>query len=130
MEILGAHHIAILTTRFVEMEQFYTQTLGLAVVKRWDDAGISFIDIGGTRIELIGRERLDSDGAQNSGNRAGLNHLAFHVASVDQTFRVWKDRGVPVRSEPENFEDARIAFFFDPDGNVLEIFEERAQAEG
>ena len=32
--------------------------------------------------------------------------------------------GVKIKSAPANFEDVRICFFFDPDGNSLELVED------
>ncbi len=126
MQIFGSHHIAMFTARFAEMEAFYTQTLGFPVTKRWDDAGIIFIDIGGTKIELIGKDHLKGSAQPHAlGEGTGLNHLAFHVADVDQAFKAWKERGARVLSEPRDFQDVRIAFFADPDGNPLELVEER-----
>jgi hypothetical protein len=33
------------------------------------------------------------------------------------------DKNVKIKSPPANFKDVRICFFFDPDGNTLELFE-------
>ena len=34
-------------------------------------------------------------------------------------------KGVTFRDAPRDFKNVRIAFFFDPDGNVLELVEEK-----
>ncbi len=121
MQLLGTHHVALRTPNFAAMEQFYTQTLGLPVVKRWDDVTIAFINIGSTTIELIGRDNVTAD-TQPTG---GWDHIALHVASTDDAFAELVAKGVKIRSEPRDFHDVRIAFFFDPDGNVIELVEQR-----
>jgi catechol 2,3-dioxygenase-like lactoylglutathione lyase family enzyme len=125
MHLLGTHHIAIFTPNFEALEAFYTRTLGFPVTRRWDDAGIIFIDIGSTKVELI---RKDSAGG-TSGPHAldegvGINHIALHVADTDAAFQEWASAGVKVLREPSDFKTVRIAFFSDPDGNVLELVEE------
>lgn len=123
MNFTGTHHIALRTPNFADMEQFYTQTLGLQVTRRWDDATIIFLDIGGTTIELIGRD----DAAAGPKPTGGWDHIAFHVESVDQVYADLKAKGVEFTVEPKNFQNVRIAFFKDSDGNLLELVEDPRQ---
>jgi catechol 2,3-dioxygenase-like lactoylglutathione lyase family enzyme len=37
-------------------------------------------------------------------------------------------KGVRIRSEPRDFKEVRVCFFFDPDGNVLELAEDPRQS--
>lgn len=125
MQLLGTHHVAVFTANFEAMERFYVETLHFPVTRRWDDAGIVFFDVGSTQIELI-RQKAETGGARppELGAGVGLNHLALHVADLDQAFGEWQARGVKVLKEPANFKEVRIAFFADPDGNVLELVED------
>ena len=123
MNVLATHHVAILTRNMEAMENFYTQTLGFPVTKRWDDEGIIFINIGSTQIELIPRPQNQGEPA-TLGQGVGMNHLALHVASTDETFQELTRLGVTVVREPYDFQDGRIAFFSDPDGNVLELWQD------
>ena len=131
MQLTATHHIGLRTPNFAAMEAFYTQTLGFPVTKRWDDVQIIFIDIGSTTIELIGRDTATADTKPTG----GFDHLALHVANVERgnlkhrqpgAFAELVAKGVTIRSEPRDFKDVRIAFFQDPDGNVLELVESRA----
>ncbi len=122
MQVVATHHIAVNTSQFEVMERFYTQTLGFPVTKRWDDVSIIFIDVGSTTIELIARSANDAEpGPHPIGQGIGFNHLALGVADVDNAFQELTDLGVTTISGPRNFQDVRIAFFSDPDGNVLEL---------
>lgn len=120
MQLLATHHVALLTDNFAAMETFYTQTLGLPVTKRWDDVNIVFINIGSTTIELMGRDNRSGRPA----NQYGFDHIALLVEDVDDAYAELKAAGVTFTVEPKNFKDVRIAFFTDPDGNLLELFEE------
>lgn len=123
MKVKGTHHVALFTRNFAEMEKFYTETLGFPVSRRWDDVAIIFIDIGSTTIELIGR---DNAPAPNS-EPGAFDHLALHVESVDAGYQELLDKGVKIKSAPSNFKEVRICFFFDPDGNTLELVEDPRQ---
>jgi len=115
--------VAIRTQNFAAMEQFYTQTLGFPVAKRWDDATIIFIDVGSTTIELI---RRDTAPAPNSPAGA-FDHLALHVDDVDVAYQELVDKNIKIRNTPYNFKEIRICFFFDPDGNLIELVEDPRQ---
>ena len=120
MKFNATHHVALGTPNPTTMETFYTETLGLEVVRRWEEVGIVFLAAGDTVIELIGRDDFVIDPSR----RAGLYHFAFHVESVDETFEELVAAGITIDEEPRNYKDVRIAFFRDPDGNLLEIVEE------
>ena len=121
MQLKATHHIGVLTQNMDAMTKFYTETLGFPIIKRWDDVNIIFIDIGSTTIELIGREEAPAAESKPG----GIDHLALHVANVDEAYAELVEKHVRIRSEPRDFKDVRICFFFDPDGNVLELVEEK-----
>ena len=125
MQLLATHHVAIFTRDLPALEHFYTRTLGLPVTKRWDDANIIFIDVGSTHIELIGRDTVEGEQQPRPiGQGVGLNHLALAVADTDSAYRELVEKGVPTLREPTTFQDVRIAFFADPDGNILELVQD------
>lgn len=122
MHILSTHHVAISTPNFTRLRDFYVETLGLSVVGGFPGHDILFIEAGGTTIELIGEE---SGGDRESGR--GWHHLAWEVEDVDATYAELSARGIDFRVTPEGFPDEaptmRIAFFEDPDGNLLELIQ-------
>ena len=120
MKLKATHHIAILTQNFAAMETFYTQTLGFPVTLRWDDVTIVFFDIGSTVVELIGRESAPAAGLP----AGAINHIALHVDDVDAAYEELVAKAVVIKSPPANFKEIRICFFFDPDGNTLELVED------
>ena len=120
MKVKAAHHFGLTTPNFEAMRKFYGETLGLEEVREWPDVPIVFFDIGSSTIELIGRETATMDTRPTG----GWDHLAFHVDSVDDAFAELTAKGVKFRDEPRNFKDVRLAFFFDPDSNLIELFED------
>lgn len=120
MHLIATHHIALYTTNFAAMRDFYTQTLGLLVVGGFSGHNIIFIDAGSTTIELEERSR-------GSHGSVGWAHLAFEVADVDAAYAELAALGVRFHVMPEDFPEsapvARSAFFKDPDGNEIELYQ-------
>jgi glyoxylase I family protein len=124
VKVKATHHVALLTRNFAEMEKFYTETLGFPVVRRWDDIGFVFIDVGSTTIELINKP----DAPAPDSKPGPFDHLALHVEDIDEAFQELVAKGVRIRSEPRNFKEVRYCFFFDPDGNAIELMEDPRKA--
>lgn len=120
MRITGTHHVALRTGNFAAMRAFYVETLGLPQVGAFPGGRTIFIDAGTTTIELSTR---DGWIGTDTGSWA---HLAFEVASVDETHAELAAKEIAFHVEPRDIGDAptcRIAFFKDPDGNDLELFQ-------
>jgi catechol 2,3-dioxygenase-like lactoylglutathione lyase family enzyme len=117
MKLLGTHHIQLQTPNFAALKAFYTGQLGFPIVNSWPDAGIIFIDIGSTTLELADRPQS----AINNKPAGGLIHIALHVENVDEAIAELEAKGVPIHVRPKDFQDIRLAFVLDPDGNQLEL---------
>jgi len=117
MQGARAHHIALRTPDFSRAKAFYTEILGLPVAAEMPGRECVFIDIGGTTIELTGAKD------QEPGAPGAFAHLAFQVDDVDATWAELKAKGVSFFIEPRDAGAMRIAFFRDPDGNPLELFQ-------
>lgn len=110
------HHIALRTPDFPRAKAFYTETLGLNVVGQIPGRDIVFLDIGGATIELMAAPD------QAPGAAGAFAHVAFQVEDVDAVYQELAAKGVPFFIEPRGVGNLRIAFFRDPDGNALELF--------
>ena len=119
MSILNSHHIALKTLDFKRAKAFYTETLGFPIAGQLEGKDIIFIDIGGTTIELM--QTADVAPGQKPG--CGFMHLAFECDNVDATYSDLVAKGVEFFIEPKSVGDIRLAFFKDPDGNELELFQ-------
>jgi glyoxylase I family protein len=120
MHLIGTHHVAISTPHFARLRAFYVEKLGLPVLGGFPGHDILFIAAAGTTIELIGE-------ATPTGptGRRGWHHLAWEVEDMDASYAELAARGIPFPVPPEDFPaeapSMRIAFFQDPDGNLLEL---------
>lgn len=64
MRILGTHHVAIYTSNFAGLREFYVETLGLPVVGGFPGHGILFIAAGSTTVELTEEAMPPNDPAR------------------------------------------------------------------
>ncbi|MEZ4612713.1 MAG: VOC family protein [Caldilineaceae bacterium] len=102
-----------------EMVQFYTEMLGCPVTRRWDDVNIVFVNVGSTT--------LNSSAATRRSRKAyagRIDHIELHVPSTDAVNAELVAKGVTFRTR-RDFKNVRTPSFFDPDGNVLELVEEK-----
>jgi catechol 2,3-dioxygenase-like lactoylglutathione lyase family enzyme len=122
MHILSTHHVAISTSDLARLRAFYTETLGLPIVGGFPGQSIIFIGAGGMAIEIE-----EETGPAAGTHRAGWNHLAWEVADVDAACAELSARGVPFPIAPQDFPPEtptmRVAFFEDPDGNLIELIQ-------
>lgn len=121
MRVTNTHHIALYTGDLARLREFYVDMLGLPQIGAFPGGRIIFIEIGGTAIELIAREGW-------SGTDTGSwQHLALEVEDVDAAYAELSALGIAFhvlpKSVPEEHPSARIAFFKDPEGNILELFQ-------
>jgi methylmalonyl-CoA/ethylmalonyl-CoA epimerase/glyoxylase I family protein len=121
MRIVSAHHVALYTAQFAQLRDFYSETLDLPTRGGFPGYNILFLGAGNTTIELTEDEHAQQ------GVIGGWNHIALEVEDLDQAYAELTARGVSFHVPPEDFppEDPsmRIAFFTDPDGNVLELIQ-------
>lgn len=117
MKLLGTHHISLHTPNFEALKAFYTESLGFPVVNAWPSANIIFIDLGSTLLELAGREQATAQ----TNPTGGFAHIALHVENVDEAVAELVAKGIPIHTQPKDFQDIRLAFIQDPDGNMVEL---------
>jgi catechol 2,3-dioxygenase-like lactoylglutathione lyase family enzyme len=121
MRIVSTHHVALYTPHFATLRAFYVETLGLPISGEFPGYNILFLGAGETTIGLTEDERAQP------GPTGGWNHLAWEVEDLDRTYADLTARGVSFHVPPEDFPPVnpsmRIAFFTDPDGNVLELLQ-------
>ena len=92
---------------------FYRDTLGLPLVSQ--DYVVRF-DLDGVLIELVPLP----PGTVVPGN--GNARLCFSVLNLEETLEQIRARGIPTSKIKEK-RDGRLAFFRDPDGNELSLWE-------
>jgi glyoxylase I family protein len=122
------HHIAILCSNYEQSKYFYTEILGLSVIREvYREERSSWkcdIELGGMyQIELFSFP--DPPVRPSRPEACGLRHLAFEVDDLDAIVTELEAKGTHV--EPIRYDNTRggkrFTFIADPDGLPLEFCE-------
>ncbi|MFE4462831.1 VOC family protein [Nocardia tengchongensis] len=128
MQLQRIHHAAIIATDYGKSKAFYTEILGLRILaENYRAERHSYkLDLAlpdGGRIELFSFP--EPPPRPSRPEAAGLRHLAFAVPDVEQALAELRGRGVAVEEvRVDEYTGKRFAFFADPDGLPLELYEE------
>lgn len=128
MKIIAIHHIAIITTNYEISKAFYTNVLGFTIVaETYREERQSYkLDLalnGLYQIELFSFP--DAKERASYPESKGLRHLAFAVSNIDEAFVHLQKNNVelqPIRVD--EFTNKKFFFFFDHDGQPLEMYEQ------
>lgn len=126
MNLNSVHHIAIINSDYQRSKHFYVDLLGFEVVREnyRESRGDWKIDLRLDSMELELFIIPDRPPRPTMPEAYGLRHLAFRVDSVEETAAELNALGIetePIRID--EFTGGRMTFFFDPDGQPLEIHE-------
>jgi glyoxylase I family protein len=123
----GVHHIAIICSDYDRSKKFYTEILGLQIIREvYREARKSFkLDLGIGDQYIIELFSFPSPPPRPSTPEScGLRHLAFQVTDVEKSKESLESKGVivePLRTD--EYTGKRFTFFADPDGLPLELYE-------
>lgn len=127
LPLLGVHHVALICTDYPVSKAFYTEVLGLEIIREVYRAERDSYKLD---LALGGQYVLELFSFPSPPPRpshpeaAGLRHLAFAVADLEAAVRALTARQVPC--EPVRVDEwtgRRFTFFCDPDGLPLELYE-------
>ena len=130
MNILGlhsVHHIAIICSDYARSKAFYTEGLGLRVIREvYREERDSYkLDLALNDHYVIELFSFPNPPARPSRPEScGLRHLAFQVNNLDFTVQELTKKGI--ESEPiriDEFTGKRFTFIADPDDLPLEFYE-------
>ena len=116
------HKIALVTDDIEGSVKFYTETLGLEVIKRFpneDDEDYVFLKAGRLILELMPQKTV--------GTEAGFHHISFKVDSMDEAVGELAAKGVGLDVEPfdAGVDGIHLAFFKGPNEMRLQLFDQR-----
>lgn len=131
---LTLHSIALQTASFEQSYKFYTEILGLRVVRepfQFKTRKLAWLDAGSALIELYSMRHGETS-VPYSDNRLGPDHIAFVVGDLDAMIyhliengvKIIKGPYVPPSGDPRQ---PRVLFAEGPDGEELQ-FRETATA--
>ena len=128
LSVEGIHHIAIICTDYERSKAFYTEVLGLQIIRevyRQERASYK-LDLSLNDQYVRELFSFPKPATRPSFPEAsGLRHLAFRVKDIDQAVRqleMKKGAAEPVRVDP--YTGKKFTFFQDPDGLPLELYED------
>lgn len=127
LQLQRVHHIAIICSDYQRSKYFYTQLLGLEIIREvYRNQRRSFkLDLalnGQYILELFSFP--DPPGRPSGPEACGLRHLAFAVADLDKAVAALNSRGVETEpARTDEYTGRRFTFFEDPDGLPLELYE-------
>jgi catechol 2,3-dioxygenase-like lactoylglutathione lyase family enzyme len=141
--INGMHHTSFTVSNMERSIAFYRDILGMKVT--WDSvvAGVQFkgpvadnvtgcpgteqrivfLATGESRIELV---EYTPTGKPLTGNKAsdtGSAHACFKTDSIQELYHKLLANNVRLHCTPQNLDSARVMYFRDPDGIILEAAE-------
>lgn len=125
--IKSLHHIAVICSDYSKSKEFYTQILGLTVVREtYRKERNSFkLDLalnGEFLIELFFFP--DPPKRVSNPESAGLRHLAFSVEDINELVNRLLSNGIESESiRVDEFTGKKFTFFKDPDGLPIELYE-------
>ena len=128
LKINKVHHIAIIASNYEKSKHFYTQVLGLQVIREvYREARDSYkldLAIGENYvIELFSFPNPPDRPSRPES--CGLRHLAFEVENVAAAKQNLEEKGIEV--EPIRIDEItskKFTFFADPDDLPIEFYEQ------
>ncbi|WP_179884850.1 VOC family protein [Bacillus sp. AFS015802] len=117
---MKVHHIGMKVKSLAVSKEFYQTYFGFQEEMKvtWDSEDILFLKKGNCRLELI----------EETGEKDGLGrtflHLAFEVTSLEEEIGFLEEKGLLPVEGPVVLENGwNVAFFFGPDGEMIEMVE-------
>lgn len=127
LNINKVHHIAIIGSDYTKSKHFYTEVLGLRIIREvYREARDSYkLDLAIDDNYVIELFSFPNPPPRPSRPEScGLRHLAFEVADVEAAKAAIEAKGVEV--EPiriDEFTGKKFTFFADPDDLPIEFYE-------
>jgi glyoxylase I family protein len=130
---LKLHHVNLTTENVERMDHFYRDVLGLrreedglpTLEKNKGYAGdVAFVTDGTIQTHLAQRDMMAGFKTGHFVNPVARGHIAYRTDDLKAFKTHLRDRGIPF----SDWENAAVAgwsqiFFYDPDGNVIEVHE-------
>ena len=118
----GLNHITLRVNNIEKAEQFYSDILGFEIEKKMGRS-MTVYRIGKDSLVLVEAETE----YERSSKDYRVDHFGFFVDSpeqVDEWAELFREQEVTILSGPSNRKNGRFVFISDPDGNMIEIFNE------
>lgn len=125
--LISVHHIAIICSDYNVSKKFYTEVLGLNIIKETYRADRESFKLD---LSLNGQYIIELFSFPSPPPRpsrpesSGLRHIAFKVNNIESAIQSLQENGVvcePIRID--EITNKRFTFFTDPDHLPIELYE-------
>jgi glyoxylase I family protein len=127
LRINAVHHIAIIVSDYGESKRFYTEVLGLAIIREVFRAKRQSYKLDLSLNENYVIELFSFPNPPKRVSRpeaTGLRHLAFEVDNIETTVDFLTSKNaIPEPVRIDEFTGKKFTFINDPDGLPIEFYE-------
>jgi catechol 2,3-dioxygenase-like lactoylglutathione lyase family enzyme len=119
----GINHITLRVNDIKRAEAFYTDVMGFNLERKMGQS-MSVYRIGTDSLVIVEAETA----YDNASKDYRVDHFGFTVATadkVDELAAYFRENDVTIITGPANRKNGRFLFITDPDGNMIEIFNEK-----
>ena len=126
---IAIHHVAFRCRDIAAQEAFYTKHFGFKrcrTFQRGQPGEFFLLKLGPVRLELFPSETLPAASEKGGEQSVGFRHLAFSVPSIDAFLAKLQPEGIApdkIIDLGDTLPGLRVAFFRDPEGNIIELME-------
>jgi catechol 2,3-dioxygenase len=124
-------HIVLKVRNLERSRRFYTEILGLDVMKELPEVKMVFLASNRRDHHEIALAEVGEGAGAPEPSDVGLAHFAFRLKNAEDllaAYREFKQRGVPIAFTVNHGVTLSI-YFFDPDGNQLEVYSDNPPEE-
>jgi len=112
--VTGVDFVSIPTQDLERAVEFYGSTLGLPRSMYKPERNFAEFETGAVTLSVVNPEKMGIGDF-----RPNANHLALHVEDVAAARATLEERGVTFMGDTFDTGVCRMAFFADPDGNLM-----------
>jgi catechol 2,3-dioxygenase len=124
-------HVVIKVRDLERSRKFYTEILGMQVMKDVPQIGAVFLSFNGQDHHEVALFQVGPQAEGPKMNQVGLLHFAFRLRNEEElqaAYQEFKEKGVPV-TFTVNHGVTKSVYFHDPDGNELEVYSDNSPEE-
>ena len=117
-------HVAIRVRDLERSRKFYTEVLGLQLMKEIPEWRAAFLSSGGRDHHEVALLEARPQAEVPRANETGMLHVAFRLQNEEELRAAYQDlktRGIPV-SFTVNHGVSKSIYFQDPDGHGIEVY--------
>src|SRR5713226_6035555 len=117
-------HVVLKVRNLARSRKFYTQVLGMDVMKESPEIGMLFLASNGRDHHEIALLEIGPQAEAPRANEIGLVHIAFRLENEEKlqaAYKELKEKRVPI-AFTVNHGITKSVYFRDPDGHELEVY--------